>query len=161
MATSDLITYREAARRLGVGEAAVRTMLRFGVLEQTPPPADGSGRTRAHASIDPDSLDQARAWLEERDAQREARRLAEQRRREHQGNPPDLEHVWLDLKTVAAMAGLTVQWAQWRAREGRMPATWHGGQYWVRRDHAEAFMAARAFRARAFRARADRRIDDD
>jgi hypothetical protein len=149
------ITYRDAAHRLGLGEATVRTLPRYDVLEQTPPPADGSGRTRAHASINPDSLDLARAWLEERQAQREARREAERRRREHQGNPPDLEHVWLDLKTVAAMAGLTVQWAQEKTREGRIPAQWHGGQYWVRRDHAEAFMAARTFAQRADRSSAD------
>ncbi|MCH1867089.1 helix-turn-helix domain-containing protein [Nocardioides sp. CFH 31398] len=140
-----LLTYREAARRLGVCEATVRTLLRHGVLEQTPPPADGDRRVRAHASINPDSLDRARTWLEQRETEREKQR----QRREQHGNPPDVDHVWLDTATVAAMAGLTVQWAQWMAREGKMPATFHGGQYWVRREHAEVIVAARAFAARA------------
>lgn len=87
----DRIAYREAARRLDVSESVIRGLLRRGVLRQTPPPTDGSGRTRAHASIDPDSLDRARAWLDDRQAERERRR----RRREAHGNPPDLDHVWL------------------------------------------------------------------
>ncbi|WP_299057945.1 hypothetical protein [uncultured Nocardioides sp.] len=141
------LTYREAARRLGVGEATVRTLLRHGVLEQTPPPADRSRRVKAHASIHVDSLDRARAWLVERETDRAER----ERRREQHGNPPDYDHVWLDTATVAAMAGLTVNWVTWQIREERMPATFHGGQYWVRREHAEVIVAARAFAERADR----------
>lgn len=47
------------------------------------------------------------------------------------------------------MAGLTVQWVRWRIRDGRLPAKYHGGRYWVRREHAEVIVAARAFAARA------------
>lgn len=62
-----------------------------------------------------------------------------------------MEHVWLDTDTVAAMAGLTRKWVQWQIREGRMSGTFHGGQYWIRREHAEVIVAARAFSARADR----------
>ncbi|WP_299056351.1 hypothetical protein [uncultured Nocardioides sp.] len=145
------ITYREAARRLSVGEATVRAPLRHVVLEQTPPPADGSRRVKAHASIYVESLDPVRAWLLEREAESAER----ERRRQQHGNPPDLAHVWLDTTTVAAMAGLTVKWAQWMIREEQMPGTFHGGRYWVRREHAEVIVAARAFTQRA-----DERQDD-
>ncbi|WP_425573223.1 helix-turn-helix domain-containing protein [Nocardioides lentus] len=81
----------------------------------------------------------------------EQRRQAAERkrRRELYRNPPDIEHAWLDTAEVAALCQLSRKWVIKQIRLERMPATSHGGQWWVRREHAEVVAAARAFARRA------------
>lgn len=57
---------------------------------------------------------------------------------------PDEQHDWLAPSDVAARLGVTPQAILQRARRGRLPAVRRGHPYWIRAEHAEILLNARA-----------------
>ncbi|GAB2767537.1 hypothetical protein GCM10027020_20380 [Nocardioides salsibiostraticola] len=68
---------------------------------------------------------------------------AEQRRLKE---PPDTEHVWITPRVFALMAGYGEANARRLLKAGRVPVVQVGSKWWIRRDHAEQLVAARAFK---------------
>ncbi len=94
-------------------------------------------------------LDSALEWSEAR----QRARVAAQAQRDagpapEPIGPPDRDDVWLDVTTVSALLGCSAHYVGRLARDARLPATRHGGSLVVRRQHAEQYAAAKAFRLR-------------
>ncbi len=136
---TEWLTYLEATRRLGVTPGTVREMLNRGDLVRRPGARD-QDRRRRDPAVNAASVERLRATRE----QRRAERAAAAERAAIRGTPPDDEHVWLNDHAAAAVLRVSRSWVKLRAWEGRIPATKHGGRWWVRRDHAEQLARVRA-----------------
>jgi predicted site-specific integrase-resolvase len=88
----------------------------------------------------------AQAWRERQELRA---RAAQARAAKRRNQPPNVDEVWVDTETFAAMLGCTQFWVTRLASEGRVPATKSGGgRWWYRRDDAERYAAARVFMRR-------------
>jgi excisionase family DNA binding protein len=112
--------------------------------------SQGEIRHRSHHGPRPTvDRDSALTWGHER---RFAQTAAQARRDAMAASepvgPPDHEDVWLNVETVGALLACSAQFVGRLAKDGRLPATRHGRRWWIRRQHAEQYAAARAFNLR-------------
>lgn len=133
---SEFVSQAQAGELVGCSAKAVEYAVACGQI-----------RHRPHYGRQPTvDLDSALEWGR---ARRQAQAAAEARRQatptpEPMG-PPDDGDVWLDVATVGSLLGCSAQYVGRLAKEGRLPATRHGRRWWIRRQHAEQYAAARMF----------------
>lgn len=131
------ITHAQAAALLGCHTSNVAKLVKKGHLASTGVRGPGGG------TLD---LIEVVALREERLHAEAERRLRYDRVDPQRARPPAVlgDHDWLSVPQVAARLGVTEQSVRGRAQRGTIPHTRHGKRIWVRADHLEVWMAARA-----------------
>ena len=132
------VTYKQAARILGVTHTTVGAMIQDGRL---------TGRALAASYYPSINAASVRAHAGEREA---AARVREQARHDQEERqlPPQDGQVWLTARVAAAVLGITPARLYQRAHAGRTPFTWKDGRMWFRRSDIETRAAVVAFHAR-------------
>jgi hypothetical protein len=132
------ITYRQAAKILGVTHTTIGAMVKDGRIS----------RRKLAASYYPSiNAPSVRAHAAEREADR---RVRDQRQREleQRRQPPNDGEVWLSA-SAAAVLGISRSRLWQRARAGRTPFTWKDSRMWFRRSDIETRAAVVAFHRRS------------
>ena len=138
----DWVTYAEAAEILGCHISTVSKHVVAGTLQNRRQATGRRVRTGALRRDDVAQLAETRqAEVLERDQRR--RELAMARALAGPTGPPDSDQVWLSPKQAAEQLGLGKYAILRRIRRERLPATWHGGRWWIQPAHLWSIEAPR------------------
>lgn len=140
------ITRAEAARILECSPTQVGRFIERGQLTRR----SSKPRSGRRPSISLDEALRLREQLvnERAAAERAQVQRAQERelRRRYVGEPPDLEHEWLNSVQAAQLLGITRPGLAKRQKRGRVPYVEHAGRIWFRRDLIQQFARARQAR---------------